>query len=764
MFEALFKYPYDVFVQATPARLSRVPVEALVLALVAVVVLAWYLYRRPSPQGRSRPNWLLVALRAAALGILLIVLAVPALEIARPSRAVFTAVLVDCSRSMSIPDAKGPGGAKGRLDAAIDALAGEAGLVGQMGRVSNVLVYAFDQEARRAADVRTLKAEGQSTNLFAAVRDMEAELRGLPLAAVVLVTDGCRNEGGGADDVAGLLKARRVPLYTVGLGNPNPPRDYEIRSVFPPKWVRRNTEVEVFVTVRHTDLPGPFDIAVTREGTALASQRVVPKKDAGDVERVRVRFTPDVEGAASYTVSIPPAPNEAVTDNNARTFPLEIKDDRLPVLYVEGSPRMEYRFLRRALYRDRDFRLVGLLRLAKDRFLVQGLNQGEQYLENGFPNPGGGALGQEAEKRLFGFEAIILGDIEAGYFSPEQLALIEKFVRVRGGGLLMLGGVNSFGLGKYAATPVGRMLPVPVSADDPAYSDEQYRVRVTDAGLTHPLMRLVPDAEDNRLLWEKAPPFIGVTPIRRAKPGAMVLLEHETTGLPVLAVQEYGQGRVAGFTSGGSWYGQVSRPANDEFHEKFWKQVVRWLVAGAKERLDVEVDPDVCERGRPVVITAVVREKDLQPVNDAVVAATVTNPIGNAETVPMDWILSEDGVYQCRFVPTDEGRYRVAVQVQGWDLEPRTCLFEVSEPVVEFSNAGLKEDVLRRMAQATGGRYVGVTETASLPADIARHVQAASQAGIQPERRQVWDMPSVFLVLLGIMAVEWFIRRRRGLA
>jgi nitrogen fixation protein FixH len=223
------------------------------------------------------------------------------------------------------------------------------------------------------------------------------------------------------------------------------------------------------------------------------------------------------------------------------------------------------------------------------------------------------------------------------------------------------------------------------------------------------------------------------------KAGASVLLAQEKGGLPVLAVQNYGQGRVAGFTSGGSWYWQVSRPASDEFHEKFWKQLIRWLAVGAKQRLTVETDADVYARGKPVIVKATVCEKDLRPVSDAAVVATLTNPAGNSEDVPMDWILSQDGVYQCRYLAPEEGTYTVSVKVQGWDLPPAKAGFEVSEPYIEYSNAGLKEDLLRGMAKMTGGRYFTVTEAPGLVEAIARNV-------------------------IGLMAAEWFVRRRRGLA
>lgn len=758
-FETLFNLPPDVLHDGQFVFAGRISVQVLFLVFLASALGAWLAYRLVTKRTTPLALRTVLILRIALLAVLLFLLAVPVMRLMRSRGEVFTAVLVDTSRSMAFTDvAAGPSGPISRMEAArrllVDGEMKNEGLLKALNRSGRVLVYGFDEDARRITAIGQLKPDGLFTNIFRGVRDMEAELRGMPLAAVVLMTDGGRNTGGTTQDAAALLKARGVPLYVVGLGNPNPPNDYEVVRVVAPKRVRRNSEVEVQVTVRHTGYKEPFDLTVSREGTVIATRKVQPSADT-DLKQVKLVFTPDHEGSATYRVAVPPGKDEKNTDNNAREFILEIQDDRLPVLYVEGSPRMEYRFLRRALYGDRDFRLVGLLRLGDNRFYVQGANESEAFLKNGFPT---------TVEQLYAFQAVILGDIEASYFTPEQLAMLEEFVRTRGGGLLMLGGVNSFGLGKYAGTPVANMLPVQITGNDGPYSDQQYKARVMQGIGVHPVMRLSLDPEANRTLWSQAPPLIGITPVAGVKAGALTLLTRETDGKPVFAVQNYGAGRVASFTSGGSWYWRVSVPSTVEFHEKFWKQLVRWLAVGAKERLTAETDADAYAPGKPAILRATALAKDLQPVNDAVVIATITDPLGNHEDVPMDWILSEEGVYQAQYIPHDEGDYRVAVHVEGWDLKPVETDFHVSEPTVEAADAGLKEDALREMAKIAGGRYFNFADAQELPEEIARAEQAARFVGMKPEDREVWDIPPLFALAFGLMVAEWIIRRRAGLA
>jgi hypothetical protein len=308
------------------------------------------------------------------------------------------------------------------------------------------------------------------------------------------------------------------------------------------------------------------------------------------------------------------------------------------------------------------------------------------------------------------------------------------------------------------------MLPMQITPNDGPYTDEQFKARVMQNIGVHPVMQLSLDPESNRALWSQAPPLIGLTPVAGVKAGALTLLTRETDGKPVFAVQNYGEGRVAAFASGGSWYWRVSVPSTVDFYEKFWKQLIRWLAVGAKERLTAETDSDIYAPGKPVTLRASALAKDLHPVDDANVIATITDPLGNHQDVPLDWILSEEGVYQAEYVPQDEGDYRVAVRVEGWDLKPVETDFRVSQPMVEAADTGMKEDVLKEMAQTAHGRYFTYADAHQLPAEMAKSVESARTLGIKPEDREIWDTPVLFGLVFALMVAEWIVRRRSGLA
>lgn len=777
VFESLFKYPLEEFANGEIVFTSAWPVEVRLLVAGVFAAAGWWLYRQVAGRASGWRRGALLGLRWAALAIVLFMLGLPGLRSRKPPKPgqenSFVAVMFDTSRSMSIADAAGAAEEKvPRIEAARALMEGEKGLAERLRRHAGVLYYGFDAGARRMTKPE-YATNGRESNFFRSLRDLAQDVRTLPMAGAVMLTDGCHNSGGTARDGAQLLAAEGIPLFAVGLGSLKPPRDYDVALVIAPNRVRRNTDVEVRAIVRHTDYPGPFTAQILLGNTVVKQQRVDPRADS-DMEDVRINFSPEHKGTATYRLRVPAGVDEQVTENNEREFAIDIADDRLPVLYVEGSPRFEYRFLRHAVSRDKDFRVVGMLRLKTGRVYLQGADDKEkatrdgqterQFLAAGFP---------DTAEKLNRFQALILGDIEAKHFTAAQQALIRDFVTERGGGLLMLGGVNGFGLGGYAGTPVGDLLPVAITARDGEYAEQTFKPVFAESGLRHPVMRLVEDRIANLQLWREMPDLLGLTPVGEIKPGAALLITRAEEGdgqaLPVLAVQRAGNGRVAAFMSGGSWHWQMSRPAKDEFHEKFWKQMIRWLAVGAREQLSVALDKRVCNGIAPVLIEATVMDRNLEPASDAEPVATVTDPLNNEEKLPLEWTLAREGVYQAQYTPALKGQYAVSVELAGarWEnVKPARTGFEVVESVIEFNNAGLKEDLLKEMAAITGGQYVAPTPEGveEIAAGIARLLEAARLAAAARKTKPLWDMPALFIAILALMGAEWFVRRRGELS
>ena len=771
MFELLFKYPLKLYREGTLMLPGSYPLELRILAAVVLVAGVYWLYRRlPDrvPRGRRRA---LLVLRGAAM-VLVGLLIVPPLLRTREANTKdrFTIFLVDDSRSMGIKDAAA---GKSRLGTARllltgsedgDDLVGESGLLQQAAELGGVRVFRFSEATQRLAAAAELRGEGDSTDIHSAIKAVDDRLRGVPLAALVLVTDGGHTARNDPLNAARLMTAKGVPIYALGLGDADPPADREVVAVATPRVVRRPSNVEVAVTVGTHGYSQPYVVRLLEGDRKLGEVKVVPQSDS-EVRQVKIPMYLNREGIFTYTVEIPPEAGEKLVSNNRRQFRLEIQERRLPVLYIEGSPRTEYRFIRGALFRDKDFRIVTILRTGKDakgkdRFVVQGA-EGDaaesKDLLTGFP---------KTKERLFAFEAVILGDVEAAQLSSAQQVMLEEFVGKHGGGLLMLGGVNSFNVGGYEGTPVAKMLPVVLAPKTVPYNPREFRVRVADKGVTHPVMHQADDAVSNVNVWNSVSPLLGHNPVKDLKPGAVALLESVGTNEPILAVQNYGDGRTAAFTTGGSWFWRMDRQIGDKLHERFWRQLIRWLSVGAQTQLTVRTDKDTYLPREPVVLQAVVLGRNLEPINDATVTALVESPFGVTQQVRLEWVLSENGVYRGRYTPGDRGEYKVTYSIRNpkdQSVLASHSRFGVREAYTEFTRSWQNRPLLEALAEQTDGKYYDEASAGQIAENLRKRLAVAVASQGQVRDHSLWDLPVALALLLALLLLEWYVRRRTGL-
>ena len=767
MFDWLFRATPEQFREGEVIFAGAAHWTLVLLAAAAAAVAAWIFCVRKAPSNVPKPTRILLGvLRAFVMASLAALLFHLVLRVPQPQqRSVFTAVVVDDSRSMRIPDAGEQGAPrKTRLEAAHDILGAveaegadaQNGLINELSGICPVKLFKFSATGAKIDRVADVTGSGARTSLFAGLNVVGRHLRNVPVAAVVLVTDGADNAGGELLELARHMKLQDRPIYCVGLGDPTPPADYEVLRIQAPRQVRANSSVDVYATIRASGYDAPFHVLLHRNKEELAKIPVTPVADV-DVYRIRLTFQADQKGPQTYTVQVPPAADEVIVDNNAQSFPLTVTDNRLPVLYLEGSPREEYRFLRRALFRDKDFRIVSILRVGGPKgFLLQGAEP-EDGLDEGFP---------DSAEKLARFEAIILGDIEADYLGPKKLALIESFVRKHGRGFAMLGGVNSFNLGGYQGTAIERMLPVTLPGPEVGYKRLEFKIVLSEVGYKHPIMQQSPNPLFNRNIWSKAPPLIGYNPIAAVKPGAQVLAANSKTGEPVVVAQNYGAGRSAAFTSGGSWYWQMARAKEDELHERFWKQMVRWLAVGAKAKLTVELNKDLFAPDESVQIQATVLDATLNPDDSATVTALVTDPFNtDPQTLPMRSLLTGQGLYAVGFDPADVGDYAIEVTAELADgtKMSATTTFSVGETLEEFRDPAQKIELLREIAAASGGAYLSADQARDIPGLIERRVQQMKTDQMEHEHKDLWDTPLLFVLLVGALTIEWAVRRRAGL-
>ena len=761
LFQLLFTYRPVVFQQGdfrlVPSTGSYVA-AALVAAAMAAAVIT---YRAARVRGAHRRHRLvLTGLRLAILGLMLFCLFRPVLVVrAAVSQQNFLGVLVDDSRSMQVADADG--GTRGAF--VRDRFGPDSPVMTALGEKFLLRTFRFSSVPERLDGAEALTFGGSQTRLGTALDGARQELAGLPLAGLVLVSDGADTSEASLADALLALKAADVPVFTVGVGQPDVRQDIQLGRLSLPRATLQGTSILVDAVVTHAGYAGEKVVLdVEDEGRIVGSQEITLPA-AGEPATARIRFTASEPGARLFTFRIAPRPGETIAENNARQVLLDVRERREKILYFEGEPRFEYKFIRRAvagglgLAEDKNLQVVGLQRTADNKYYRQDLDHPDQ-LVGGFP---------KTREELFAYRGLVLGSVEAGAFTGDQLQMIADFVEKRGGGLLMLGGARSFAEGSYAGTPVADVLPTLIerAAAGPG-TLARLRVQPTRAGAAHAVTQLAPTDAASAALWTKLPLVTSVNPLRSVKPGATILLSGTEDGRReqvVLAYQRYGRGKAVAFPIQDSWQWQMHADVavEDLSHENFWRQLLRWLVDGVPDHVEAHPNAERVEPGETVTLTADVVDPTFVEMNDARVVAHVEGPGGTAE-VPLQWTGERNGQYRATFTPAAGGLYTARVEASRGEtaLGSGTTHFRAAAGDTEFFDAGMNAARLQRIADGTGGRFYGMGDLSQLPEDVSY----AGRGVTTTEERDLWHLPIVLGLLLLLICGEWGYRRAVGLA
>jgi uncharacterized membrane protein len=763
---------------------------AAAIAGVGAVLTAWS-YVRARGRGWVAPAC--AGLKLAGFGLLGLCLVEPLLTGLRPTPGANVFVLLaDTSQSLRVRDGDAP-----RADWVKGLLAGNPPWRARLGQDFDARNYVFDTHLRGADGFDGLAFDGTASSLHSALAAVAKRYQGRPLAGVLLVSDG------NATDAADIDWAGLPPVYPVLPPADSTPADVAVSRVALNQTNFEAAPVALQAEVRAVGFKGkPVVAAVMDEaGKEVEKQEATP---AGDAETLNFRFQlrPDKTGVGFYTVRArlkseasdkDDASAEQTLANNARLVTVDRGGGPYRVLYVGGRPNWEYKALRRAVADDPEVQLVGLVRVAKrqpkfdfgDTTRGRGNNQLFKGFDLGDPDtaeqkdqPVLIRLGtaDAAELRagfplvaadLYRYHAVVLDDLEAGFFNPDQLALLRTFVTRRGGGFLMLGGPDSFAAGKYDRTPVGEMLPVYLdrTTNDPPAAE--YRLALTREGWLQPWVRTrrTEDDESRRLAGMSG--FETVNRVGPAKPGASVLAEVKNaagTTLPALVAQPYGKGRSAAVLVGDLWRWGLRRsdPAEDDF-ERAWRQTVRWLVADVPSRVEARV-ASVDDVATPAVdLTVRAADPEYQPLDNAAVTVTITKPDKAELTLIAEPDAKEAGQYAARFVPREPGAYRAVATVAGPDgaaVGRREVGWCVQPEADEFARLEPNRELLKEVAARTGGETV---EAADLPAFVAG-LSSRKAPAMEVWTSPLWHRGWFFAVAIALLAAEWGIRRRHGLA
>lgn len=774
---------------------------------LAVIVLVLFWSYRASPGGGLR--WVCVALKLASLTALALCLLEPLWfgQRARPGANLF-AVVADNSQGMQIKDAGDTRTRGESLQKLVDPA--QADWLATLGDTFDLRRYIFDARLQTTTDFHELVFDGRSTAIGAALHTLADRFQGRPLAGILLLTDG--NATDLHDPLPDLSKL--PPIYPVVIGRRDPVRDISVQQVAVSQTSFEDAPVSIQADVIATGYRGQPIVArlVDRNGKAVQEQ-TLDGRGEGDNLAFRFQLKPEQKGLSFYQVRVaareapspdasgpnPAASGEATLANNARVLVVNRGEGPYRILYVAGRPNWEYKFLNRAVQEDKEIDLVGLIRVAKrepkfdfrgrvgetsnplfrgfgdqapeevqsyDKPVLIRLNTRDEIeLRSGFPR---------IPEDLYGYSAVIVGDLEAEFFAPDQALLLQKFVSERGGGFLMLGGMESFEEGKYQRTPIGDMLPIYLEQprEMPAPAVEP-RFELTREGWLLPWARLRDNESDEKARREAMPGFAVVNHVRGVKPGASVianLRDPNGTEIPALVAQRFGRGHTASLMIGDLWRWGFKNADLHPDMDKAWRQLVRWLVSDVPKRVELAVEPQAEDANNAVQLQVRVRDEKYQPLDDASVTIEVqpvlfegtAGALGNPIRLQAEPALSEAGLYQATYIPRLTGGYKataVVTNTVGAEVGRADAGWSVDLAAEEFRSLTPNVALLEAIARKTGGQVISAADLGS----FARKLPGFKAPVMETWSYPLWHTPIMFTFALACLVAEWGLRRWKGM-
>jgi len=756
-----------------------------VVAAISLFYAAVYAYLGP------RRITALMVLRCLAILCLLLVLFKPALRVLaggdaeRPDLP----VLVDRSASMATRDGPLPP----RYTHAVQRLHQ------QRGRLESRFRPLYHHFAEQEDQVTSLDELGElepagpgtdGTNIAAAVRGAWEDLGGAPLPGMLLLTDGLHNA---PEDAVAAVEKLGVPIFAVGLGAAEEDvaarRNVRIASVDAPLDAIVHNEATVAVRLDVHGLAGEnVEVRLLAEpangdggaGASVLATANVRAERAVETRTVKLQWTPDEppgdNPVSRLRVEATPASGEATdADNEAALHVLRIQP-RVRILYVEGSVREEYKWLRRLLASDPNVQFQALVRIRANQFANPG-SLGKVKLQ-GLPT---------TDEDFQHIDVLLLGDLDRTfleYGGQDRIRRIAEWVK-DGHGLLMLGGHNSFGPGGYGGTALEAALPVVMGGRRQPQETTEFLPQLTAEGENHAIFEGIADyfaGPGGRRPTRPAggatlPDLRGCVTVLRAKPAAALLAIHPTRRnaagpLPVLAVGRYGDGRTAALTADTTFRWNSMSGGEAGPYERFWGQLVRWL-AGVETRRREAAEAVVLRTPRshmrsnealPVQLRVHARP-DRSLAEAAVTCRLVSEDEPDALPRPLPLARgAPDEPYTAQLAgDLTPGRYRIEAEVtlpDGTEIGRDRLPLTVAPYSAETERLGRDADLLRRLADRTGGRYVDINELPELVAALIEKGRSFTGPPPRASLHPLFNFPALFLLFVAFLTVEWLLRRR----
>ncbi len=761
------------------------PVWVIVLSILIAVGITVYGYIRIERPIQSVLRYSLIVLRFVAIAILLCCLLAPVIiekkDVTPPTHL---SILVDTSRSMQLEDNSLGKSDISRIDQVSNLLFNESSqFVQNLKSEYNVHLYSFDSTLREEiTGVDKLAPEGSLTNILSAIEETAQKWRGQPNAGIIIITDGAHNA---STLSVGDIAALKTPIYTVGVGSPQPPKDILIQNVdvLPIAYTGHETvirinvvqtgydEESVRVSLREFGSNRLVDASIlnfpesdVEQSVMLNGQRLMK----GTQHLVELKLTPQTEGNFQYKIILPTLDGELTDTNNEKTFSLKVVKAKLNVLYFEGRPRWEYTFLKRTLERDPDIEPIFTI-LTKKTDPESLLVGNDGY----YPQTNDTDLSRfpETQDELLKYDVLILGDLTAEHLKTAQQQLIVDFVEQYGKSVIFLPSHNALGVDGFRNTRLAQILPIQIPSDGCLEQEVEFSVELTQPGMFHPILQLSDTLDSNRKMWQNLPSLTRSYRRFQLRAGATTLITKQN-GEPILIFQRVGLGKSLLFAAEGIWNWHFGVNAYKDttyqsVYPRFWAQTLRWMSQQSDgNRIYLTTSSPTYAQGDTVSINIRAYSLTMHPQDDAEIRLTVTTPDGTTfplktHTESTDAQAGTVGNYTAQLKVDEIGAYKIRAVGQSGNISlgEDEIEFFVHPQLIELEAPQLNVSLLTELTEKTGGVYVNIEDAHS----IIDKISDIQEPVFVDTERDLWAHPFILIAVVGLLGAEWFIRKRIGL-
>ncbi|MBT3923600.1 MAG: hypothetical protein HOF21_13605 [Nitrospina sp.] len=727
----------------------------------------WFFWTSLNRVNSRNRKLLLFSLRLGTFALLLLILLKPELEF-RKSQSLKNsiAVLLDNSKSLSIKT-KSIGDEIPRIDLIENTLDANASYLENLGKDFNVDYYFFSDEINKVsagAVENVYRPHRPYTDLTLAFDGLVEQYQAKSLQGVFLFSDGADltvESGEISRNLVEQLKKLGSPVHTMQAGSNEGFKDLAIEAVSASDFGFVQQPMRISLTVFSSSLGNRNIPLVLKEGDHILVSKIIEVREDTKRLEVELEFTPVNVGKKIYTLSLPKFAGEFIHTNNEREIDINVVRDRIRILHLNGRPSWDSRYLREVLAHNPKVDLLSF-------FILRNLGDDVEAPVSELsliPFPSNLLF----DDYLSSFDLVIFQNFKYDPFIDKKyLDNIRKYVR-NGGAFLMIGGDISFQGGGYSRTPIEEILPVNFSDSSRTFKDEAFQPVLNQEFSRHPILRLEKDLNLNINAWQSLPPLQGINVGLFPDKNAHVLAWHaEGKELPLLATGKFGKGRTAVLATDSVWnwnLRNVGGGGSGRYFQKFWNNVIDWLIAEPEtRRLQLESDKERYREGEQALIKLKLLKKNYQPAV-GVTAKLTLKPIRAKLDKQTDYDLKTDeqGEAVFPFLPDEQGFYSAQIQA-GLEAESLTeeIMFSVLKDTAEFEKPLVNDTLLKKISEITDGSHHLLTGSDDLSG--YRFANPDVQVKSYSRSFSLWDNWWAYGLVVGLLVMDWYLRRKSGLS